>query len=1105
MKNTLYYLVLTLLIISCKEKNNSLYQLKPSKSTGITFNNKIIETDSFNIITKEYIFNGGGVAVGDFNNDNLPDLYFTGNQESNKLYLNNGDLKFQDVSIVANIEAKDKWSTGVVVVDINNDDLLDIYVCAAMSNDTIKRANMLFVHQGLDENKIPKFKEMALEYGIADIGNSMGATFFDYDNDGFLDLYVLNNEQAHKLPTNYRPKINDGSAISNDRLYHNNGNNTFTDVTIEAGIIYEGFGLGIAVADLNYDGWPDIHISNDYLTNDLLYINNGDGTFSNNIKDHIKHQSKFSMGSDISDYNNDGFLDLITLDMLGETNYRMKTTIGHNDYINYVLNDRWDYEYQYSRNMLHKGNGFGVPYSEIGLMAGVSKTDWSWSPLFMDADNDGFKDLFITNGFPRDITDRDFGDFRISVSRFLSPARILDSIPVVKIPNYAYKNKGDGTFKDVGEYWGLNVPSFSNGAVFADLDNDGDLDYVVNNINEEAFVFENTLNTNIGNSHFIKIDLKGSKFNNMGIGAKLTIRYGEQFQYYEHHTTRGYMSSVEDIVHFGLGSHNQIKSIEILWPDGKFQEISNLKVNQTISLAHDNAKTISVEQLSFPFVPKENPPMFLEVSNKLGIDYVHQEKDIIDYSLQRILPHKLSQNGPCVAVGDINGDGNEDFIVGSSARFSPVLFLQKEDGTFSKKELFTKYGNKKFEEEGMMLFDLENDGDLDLYMVTGSNEFLDDNSQYVDQLFINDGIGNFTSAQNKMPVVSASGSVVKAHDFDQDGFTDLFVGGRTPIGLFPTPEKSFLLKNNSGKLEDVTASLLPELKNIGMITDAVWADVDNDGLADLIVVGEYMQITIFKNNRTSFKKMEQTGLEDYLGWWETIVAEDFDNDGDLDFIVGNMGSNNFYQPSKEKPVTLLAKDFDDNGSIDPILFTYLKDTDGEYKSFPVNFWGDLYGQSPLFRSKFDFYKDYASTTQENLLTEQELDGAMELVGNYDKSSYIENLGQGKFKLTSLPMDAQIAPINGITITDFDEDGIPDILLIGNDYGNEIFIGRYDALNGLLLKGTGKGEFEPIKPINTGFLVPGDAKTIAQIKNAKGHKLYIITQNRGEILVYKKSE
>lgn len=1105
MKNTLYYLVLTLLIISCKEKNNSLYQLKSSKSTGITFNNKIIENDSFNIITKEYIFNGGGVAVGDFNNDNLPDLYFTGNQESNKLYLNNGSLKFQDVSIAANIEASDKWSTGVVVVDINNDDLLDIYVCAAMSNDTIKRANMLFVHQGLDENKIPKFKEMASEYGIADIGNSMGATFFDYDNDGFLDLYVLNNEQAHKLPTNYRPKINDGTAISNDHLYHNNGNNTFTDVTIEAGIIYEGFGLGIAVADLNYDGWPDLHISNDYLTNDLLYINNGDGTFSNNIKNHIKHQSKFSMGSDISDYNNDGFLDLITLDMLGETNYRMKTTIGHNDYINYVLNDRWGYEYQYSRNMLHKGNGFGVPYSEIGLMAGVSKTDWSWSPLFMDADNDGFKDLFITNGFPRDITDRDFGDFRISVSRFLSPAKILDSIPVVKIPNYAYKNKGDGTFKDVGEYWGLNVPSFSNGAVFADLDNDGDLDYVVNNINEEAFVFENTLNTNMGDSHFIKIDLKGSKFNNMGIGAKLTIRYGEQFQYYEHHTTRGYMSSVEDIVHFGLGSHSLIKSIEILWPDGKFQKISDIKANQTISLAHDNAKTINVEQLSFPFVSKENPPMFLEVSNKLGINYVHQEKDMIDYSIQRILPHKLSQNGPCVAVGDINGDGNEDFIVGSSAGFSPILFLQKEDGTFSKNELFINNENKKFEEEGMVLFDLENDGDLDLYLVTGSNEFLNDNSQYVDQLFINDGNGNFTSAHDKMPTVTASGSVVKAHDFDQDGFTDLFVGGRTPIGLFPNPEKSFLLKNNSGKLEDVTASLLPELKNIGMITDAVWTDVDNDGLADLIVVGEYMQITIFKNNKTSFKKMNQTGLEDYLGWWETIVSEDFDNDGDLDFIVGNMGSNNFYQPSKEKPVTLLAKDFDNNGSIDPIMFTYLKDTDGEYKSFPVNFWGDLYGQSPLFRSKFDFYKDYAITTQENLLTEQELDGAMKLVGNYDKSSYIENLGQGKFKLTSLPIDAQIAPINGITITDFDEDGIPDILLIGNDYGNETFIGRYDALNGLLLKGTGKGEFEPIKTINTGFLVPGDAKTITQIKSIKGHKLYIITQNRGEILVYKKSE
>ncbi|MEM7380586.1 MAG: VCBS repeat-containing protein [Bacteroidota bacterium] len=1108
MRNLILLLLVLALFGACHKKEATLFKQLTTEESGITFVNTIVETDSSNILNNEYIFNGGGVAVGDFNNDGKPDLFFTGNQVPNKLFLNQGQLKFEDISFTAGIEASDKWSTGMALADINADGWLDIYVCAAMLPGETQRANMLFIHQGLNDKGIPRFIEMAEKFGLAETGNSMGATFFDYNKDGLLDLYVLNNEQIHTLPTNYRPRIKDGTAVSNDRLYRNNGDNTFTDVTIEAGITIEGFGLGIAVADLNYDGWPDLHISNDYLTNDLLYVNNQDGTFSNNIENMLKHQSKFSMGSDVADYNNDGYLDIITLDMLPETNYRMKTTIGNNNYINYVFNERWGYEYQYSRNMLHQGNGPGVPFSEIGLMAGVARTDWSWSPLFADVDNDGLKDLLITNGFPRDITDKDFGDYNLSVSQFLSPEKILDSIPVVKIPNYAFKNNADGTFTDAGKLWGLDIPSFSNGAAIVDLDKDGDLDYVVNNINDEAFVFENTLTqSNPENSQFLKVILQGTTSNPMGVGAKIVLRMGDDnFQYYEHYLTRGYMSSVDRSVHFGLGDRREINSIEILWPDGSYQKILNVKSNQTLLLKYHNATETSLSELLFPLIPKKTDPIFEEISGELGINFTHSEKDIIDYNIQRILPHKLTQNGPCVEVGDLNQDGLEDFILGSSVSHSPTIFFQQADGSFIPRPLLLEEDHKQYEEEGIALFDLENDGDLDLYLVSGSNEFKRNSDRLTDRLMINDGKGNFTFAPDRHPQIRASGSVVKAYDFDQDGFTDLFVGGRTPIGQYPYKEKSFLLKNDGGMLVDVTEEIAPDLKEIGMVTDVVWADINSDSMADLVVVGELMPVCLFKNNGTSFEKLKTTGLDSISGWWESVLAQDFDKDGDLDFVLGNMGANNFYQPSKDRPVTLLAKDFDNNGSVDPVMFAHFKKDRESYESFPVHFWGDLFAQSPLFRSKFTLYAEYARATRHDLFTADELEGVKTLTGGFDRSSYLENLGNGTFKVHSLPFEAQLAPINDLVTTDFNEDGNPDLLLIGNDYGNETFIGRYDAFNGLLLQGNGKGQFEAIKPDESGFLVSEDAKAMGVVKSVvDGKPLYIITQNKSRLLVFRRSK
>lgn len=1105
MKNILLLSVLLLFIFSsCEKKEKTLFILKSGKSTNITFNNRIVETDTFNILTEEYIFNGGGVAIADFDNDNRNDILFTGNQVSNELYLNKGDFNFENISTVAGIEAKQKWSTGVAVVDINLDGWMDVYICVAMANGDEERSNMLFVNQGLNKDGIPTFKEMAQAYKIDDNRNSMNATFFDYDKDGLLDLYVLNNEQVHELPTNYRKSVNDGSAISNDRLYRNKGDGTFEDVTIAAGIIYEGFGLGIAVADLNNDGWPDLHISNDYLTNDVLYINNQDGTFTNEVGSYLKHQSKFSMGSDISDYDNDGFLDILTLDMLGETNHRMKTNIGNTNYVEYTLNERYDYQYQYMRNMLHKGNGSASNFNEIGLMAGISKTDWSWSPLFMDVDNDGFRDLLITNGFPRDITDKDFGDFAINVNAYLSPAKLLDSIPEVKVPNYGYRNKGDWTFEEHTENWGLSMPSFSNGAAFADLDQDGDLDYIVNNINDEAFMYENTSDEKeTGKNHFLRISLEGPSGNPLGIGTQIQLIYNtDKTQYYQHYLSRGYMSSVEPIPHFGLGSNDTIQSIEIKWPDGSYQKLHNIASNQTISVSHKNGMTKNTPNSLHPDDENSKKTYFTNITTQLGLDINLNDLDFIDFDIQRTLPHKLSQNGPCIAVGDLNGDSYEDIIIGSTHKFSPTLLLQQEDGSFVQKTLFSAPNEMYYEEEDIALFDIDNDGDLDMYLVSGSNQFINGSDDYRDRFYLNDGTGTFTEDATRIPEIKTSGSVVKVVDFNDDGYVDLFVGGRTPMGAYPMPEKSFLLRNENGTLRDVTDKLAPELRSVGMITDALWSDYDADGQQDLIVVGELMPITIFKNKNTSFEKVENTDIQQFLGWWESIEAADMDNDGDIDFVAGNLGRNNLFQPSQERPVTVIAKDFDQNGSIDPVTFAYFKAKNGTYESFPVNFWGDLNKQSTLFRSKFNYYRDYAKATENTLFSASELENATILKGNYGNSSYIENLGNGSFKMHSLPIEAQLAPLNSLILADIDTDGNLDILGVGNDFGNETFIGRYDALNGLFLKGNGKGSFETVPYNTSGLLAPKDAKTIAEVKCATGGSYYFITQNREKLLVFK---
>ncbi len=1116
-KNLIVYKVMWILIYltGCddathQEVGDGLFVLLPSSQTGIDFENTLSFDEKFNIYTYRNFYNGGGVAIGDINNDGLADIYLTSNQESNRLYLNKGDFKFEDITEKSGTSGTHSWSTGVAMADINGDGLLDIYVCNSGDVEGDDRKNELFINNG-----DLTFAEKAEQLGLADDGLSIHSTFFDYDNDGDLDVYVLNNSfraiGSFDMKNNQR---NESDELGGDKLYRNK-NGVFEDYTKEAGLYSSviGFGLGVMVSDLDNDGWLDMYVCNDFFERDYVYMNNHDGTFREELTNQMRSISMASMGVDIADVNNDGLTDIFVTEMLPGMESRIKTSMTFEDWNKYQYNLQHGYYHQFTRNMLHINNGRiekdDISFSEKGRLAGVEATDWSWGVVMTDLNLDGNKDIYITNGIYQDILNQDYLRYvsnpevarTMITGKGVDYKKLIEIIPSQPLSNIAYAGNSDLSFTNQTNNWGLQKPGFSNGVAYGDLDNDGDPDLVVNNVNMEAFVYRNQTTELHPQKSFLKLKLNGSGANVFAIGAKVTVMQKGDRQTMENIPSRGFQSSVDYALNFGLKTPEPVDTLLVVWPGGKRSILVNVLPNQTLEIDQSGANTIPVKGFS----AKSFDPQLFRFKNVSGIvpdDFAHEENVFSDFEKDALIIQMNSTEGPKMTVGDVDNNGLDDIYLCGALGSPGKLLLQTSSGEFSMAKITAFERDQRCEDVDALFFDADADHDLDLYVVSGGNEYPSSSSALVDRLYLNDGNGMFSKSGQSLPTTRfESTSCVDAADFDHDGDLDLFVGVRLKDRRYGEPQNGYILENNGkGEFENVTDEIAPGLSTLGLIKDAIWSDVNNDQQMDLMVIGEWMPVQVFVNDGGKFINMtKEAGLSEHSGWWNTIESADLDNDGDADFIVGNHGLNSRIRASNQKPVTCYINDFDVNGSLEQIICAYNGD-----QSYPLVLYHDLIRQLPYLKSKYRSYQDFQLQQVSDIFSEEQINSSIKYVSNFLESAVLINKGDETFSVRPLPKEAQISPVYAIHVGDFNRDDIPDLLVGGNLYEVKPEIGPYDSSHSTCLIGNGDGTFKPIENKDIGLKLTGQVRDIKPV--LMGEQTYLfVSPNDGKVQVLKMEE